>query len=120
MIVFLYAIFLYFTVNSLNKSIVDGTNNPSRESLPKLLLTILFYNKLLLSMQIIGAFIFFININPFNIYFILPNYKIIVYHIIIFISLLIRDVKSNILGRFSNHTNIIKFFMFLDTLKILT
>jgi hypothetical protein len=120
MIVFLYAIFLYFTVNSLNKSIVDGTNNPSQDDLPKLLLTILFYNKLLLSMQIIGAFVFFININPLNIYFILPNYKIIAYHFVILISLIIRDVKSNILGNISNHTNIIKFFMFLDTLRVLT
>ena len=91
--------------------------NLNGENLPKFLLAVIFYNKLLLSMQIIGFFLFLMNVNPMNLYFFLPNYKIVTYHIITLLTLFLRDIKLQYMGNLSRHTNIINLLMFVDTLK---
>ena len=119
MFLFIYTLLLIYFVYNLGKYITTNAKKTDQNNLPQLLLSILLYNKLLSSMQIIAAFVFLATISPFNLYFILPQYKVIVYHIILFIGLLIKDVKTDILGKLSNHTYLINFFMFLDTLRVL-
>ena len=72
-----------------------------------------------MSMQITAFFMFTSSINPFNLYIFLPNYKIILYHIITLTTLFLRDIKIDYIGKLSNHTNVINALMFLDSLKIL-
>ena len=79
MILFVYSVILSFMMFHLSKYIHNLTSNKitDEESLPKIILVILFYNKLLTSMQIIGAVLFFSGIQPLNMYLYLPQYKII-------------------------------------------
>ena len=120
MILFIYSLFLMFIVYKINQYISSKTKNLNQDELPKFLLTIILYNKLLLSMQIAAFFMFVSSINPINLYIFLPHYKIIFYHIITFLTLFLRDIKLESLGHLSNHTNLINVLMFLDTLKVIT
>ena len=108
-----------FIVYNISQYISAKTKNLDQNELPKFLLTIILYNKLLLSMQIAAFFLFVSSITPFNLYLFLPHYKIILYHMITLSTLFLRDIKLESVGNLSNHTNLINLLMVLDTIKII-
>jgi len=104
---------------NLNNYITDKSKNLNEKEIPVFLLSIIFYNKLLLTTQIIGAFVILATLTPLSMYLFIPIYKIIVYHLFLFITLMIRDVKLENIGAVKNHTNIINLLMIIDTIKFL-
>lgn len=119
MILYIYSLILFYIARQTNKYIDNFKKNLDKDNLPKLILSILFYNKLLTSMQIAAAYLFLACINPLSVYLYLPQFKIIIYHFIILIGSLIKDVKLENFGYLSYHTYVINFFMLLDVLKVL-
>ena len=119
MILLFYTVFLIFIIYNLNNSISNIQNVPVQENMAQFLLTILFHNKLITSMQIMAAYIFVCNINPISFYLFLPTSKIIIYHIIIFLSLFLKDIKLGEIGKLKIHTYIINFLIILDSIKFL-
>ena len=119
MILYIYSLLLLYIIYNTKKYIKSFKDELDQDNLPKFVLSILFYNKLLNSMQIAAAYLFLASINPLSIYLYLPQFKIIIYHLILLIGSLIKDVKLENLGYISYHTNVINFFMILDVLKVL-
>ena len=119
MILYIYSLLLLYIIYQTKKYINSFKNDLDQNNLPKFILSILFYNKLLTSMQIAAAYLFLASINPLSLYLYLPNFKIIIYHLVILIGSLIKDIKLENLGYVSYHTYVINFFMLLDVLKVL-
>ena len=70
-------------------------------------------------MQIAAGYLFLACIPSLGVYLYLPQFKIIIYHLIILIGSIIKDVRLENLGPVSYHTNVINFLMIMDVLKIL-
>lgn len=119
MILLFYTLFLLFIIYNLNNYISNIQNISVQENMAQFLLTLLFQNKLITSMQIMAAYIFVFNINPISFYLFLPTSKIIIYHIIIFLSLFLKDVKLNEFGKLKIHTYVINLLIILDSIKFL-
>lgn len=116
MILYIYSIILFYITRQINLYINSFKKNLDQDNLPKLLLSILFYNKLLFSMQIAAAYLLS---SCFISYLYLPHFKIIIYHLFILIGSLIKDIKIENFGYISYHTYVINFFMVLDMLKVM-
>lgn len=119
MILLFYTVFLIFIIYNLNNYISNTQNISAQENIAQFLLTLLVHNKLITSMQIIAAYIFLCNTNPISFYLFLPTSKIIIYHIVIFLNLFLKDVKLNEFGKLKIHTYVINLLMIFDSIKFL-
>lgn len=117
MIITIYCI-LIISIISLLKNILLKVDINNENDLPKFLVTTFVYQKILRSIQFISIFLLVALFSPFKKFFFISPNRFIFYHIILLLSLFIRDVYVKKGKTLKIHTNIILSLLFLDTLKL--
>ena len=118
MIFITYSLIIFLLI-ALLRNKIRNSKNINHKSLPRNLIYIYFYQKILSSFQLLGFFLFLTKVTPLKKYFLINSIRLTIYHFIYSLNSVLKEIglpenKFNI----NFHTNIINSLMFLDTIKI--